>query len=379
MKMNLVPTDIQTAISLMKKTVMNSLDKNTTPQNVFMHGSMGIGKSSAVQQLAEELSRELDIMVKIIDIRLSAMEASDVQGIPYTAAAGKITTINKDGTEVEIIEKEMFFSTPHWWPKDDGCLYIVFVDELTNASKSVQQASYRLILDRSCQSGVELPKSTFIVGAGNMKEDGTGAKELLPALANRFGIHLLIDKDKVAQSFIPWAMNSGRFNVDIISFLNFKKDRICTEANNGPAFGTPRSWENASDNYINPFFDDFEKEVAMAGAIGCENAADFTAYTRYKEHHPDWDEVRRTGEYILLAVSDDITWSITTPLAFEILKDLKKDNTQNVENLCTVLEQLSTEFKIVFFKTLKYDKDVAMKFFGISKLFDQYKLIKDRL
>lgn len=375
--MNLFGSSISEAKDIIKNSFLNALDKKQTPANVFLHGSMGIGKSSSVFQTAEEISKLLDVDVVVIDIRLSAMESSDVQGIPYVSEVTANITEFSDGLSSDTRTiKEMFFSTPSWWPKDDGKIYILFLDELTNATKSVQQSSYRLILDRSCQSGATLPPSTLIIGAGNLTTDGTGAKELLPALANRFSIHLLIDKEKVRNEFVNWAMHSNTIDIRILSFLNHKKERIC-ENPAGPAFGTPRSWEQVHIHLNNDFFTDTQRKVAIAGAVGMTNMFDFNAYLTYIDQHPDWDKVR-AGEEYNLPEDDDVAWSVCTPLAYETLKSLKDADEEAIKNLCSVVKQLSSELKIVFFKTLKTDSVVA-SIFKYPELKEQFKTVSHRI
>ena len=93
---------------------------------VFLHGSSGIGKSDIIRAVGAEEGRE------VIDIRLLLMTEVDVRGIPY---------FNPDN-------KRMEWAPPAAIPLEKDSNAIIFLDEITQASPSVQAAALQLVLDR---------------------------------------------------------------------------------------------------------------------------------------------------------------------------------------------------------------------------------------
>lgn len=308
--------------------------------NVCLHGSPGIGKSSIVAQVAEEFGFTL------IDLRLSAMEASDVLGIPYT------------------FNGVMKFSTPEWWPTGDVPT-ILFLDELKSAPPAVQTAAYRLILDRSIQNGSVLPHNCIIVAAGNLKEDKTGARDLLPAAANRFGMHLIIDKKRAVEPFLDYAINKG-FHRSVIGFLSWKREAIYGDIGNEAAFATPRTWEDVSNILASPIIqnDTVLRNIALGAAVGTEAAYDIGGYLDNEKHLPNWSRIREgdeSYEYSIPRGDMCLEFAVATNLAIEILESLRAEATDEVNNLAKLLRDLGDDMLILMFKTLKRDLKVGIR------------------
>jgi len=372
-KQNVV--NIKQAATLIEASFGDAFTAGYVPDPVCLHGSPGLGKSAIIGQLAQRLGERLGKPVEVVDIRLSAMEAADVQGIPYVADAGYEMSHYRNGEETTYDAKEMFFSTPSWWPQDPNKFYILFLDEIKNAPPHVQHAAYRLILDRTVQNGTKLPDTCAIVAAGNLKSDKTGARELLPAAANRFGMHLEIDPKQAAESFLTYAVER-RFNPSIIGFLSWSKKDIYNAPNDTEAaFTTPRSWEFVNRHLNNTALtaDDSLLTVAVAGAIGSEIATKFMGFRRFYDELPDWSAIRKgTLKYQMPEGREEVKYAVSTSMAFEIMDALGRhgekengkevDMTTDMDNLTTVLEQLPDEMKIIVMKTIKRDIKLVTKF-----------------
>lgn len=326
--------------------------KNRTPQAIMLHSSPGVGKSSITKQISKELSEKNDYGIKsvgFVDLRLASFEASDVCGIPYVSHAGQST-------------EDMKFSIPSWFPTqekiDSGLVPsvgILFLDELTNAPISVQHAAYRLVLDRAVQDDVVLPPGWLIVGAGNRREDKTGAKSLAPAMANRFGIHLFIEPD--VESFLGYAVGNG-LRPEVVGFLHAKPDAIydakaaLTEA----AFATPRSWEYVSE-HLDTGFSTHELTLVLAGCVGTGMATDFHTHMEYYAGLPNWDRVK-SGEQSFVVTGNNRGLSIAVassliPVLISTIKGTdKKRVDKEMENLKKVMESLDDEFLALVYRSL---------------------------
>ena len=333
----------------------DGLEKKRKPRSGFMFGTMGIGKSATVQALAALLNAKLGLRTKVIDLRLSGMDAGDVQGIPH------------------VLSGKMCFSTPEWWPADDYDYYILFLDEMTNATKETMKAAYRLVLDRSIQNGKVLPDNCMIIGAGNMPDDGTGARDMLPALANRFGVQLIIDVDKVRKDFPDFALNSG-FHIDVVSYLNYKPDNVVGKPKES-AFNTPRSWEAVSDHLFNNYLSESLREKSICGAIGSEVGSDFLAYRELNEFIPDFDKIISGKIGFDLPREVNKQFAIVTPLVYRVSKEIKAENMDNAKILInTCMQKYSDDMKIIMIRILKSDEQIATQILSYQPLraiFDQ--------
>ena len=111
---------------------------------VFLWGPPGIGKSDIVHQIGESLN------AKVIDIRLSLWEPTDIKGIPYFDSNSNTMVWAPPS---ELPSQEMAKKHKH---------IILFLDEMNSAAPSVQAAAYQLVLNRKV-GAYTLPDNVVIV------------------------------------------------------------------------------------------------------------------------------------------------------------------------------------------------------------------------
>jgi len=111
---------------------------------IFLWGPPGIGKSDIVHQIGEQMN------AKVIDVRLSLWEPTDIKGIPYFDS-----NIGK-----------MVWAPPLELPDEDLAAQhdniVLFLDEMNSAAPAVQAAAYQLILNRKVGT-YTLPDNVYIV------------------------------------------------------------------------------------------------------------------------------------------------------------------------------------------------------------------------
>lgn len=378
---------ISTVTEMAVALLAHAINSATIPQNMFIHGPPGCGKSAVVAQLPKALAKvlnrpESDFVV--IDIRLSAMEAADVLGIPYVSMSGERVSSKVLGDLLEqeangetVSFEEMRFSTPSWFPKDDGKIYIVFFDELSNCSVSVQQAAYRLILDRQAQNGTKFPDTTFIIAAGNRKEDKTGAKPILPALANRFAVHLYVTKfDDTITHFIK-----SKFDEEIIAFLESDKSAIYNtgESDNRvrteDAYATPRTWEEVNKLKNNPMIDDRLFNIAITGCIGAEMASRFLAFRQFRQFVPDYKRIRAgdpTYTFSVDSLETSAQFAIGITIGLQLRETLIEGLSEETDRLVEILKLLPPEILVVMFRSMVRDSDMPLKILQHPSLREQF-------
>lgn len=380
MKLNKVT--INETKEIIKTMIGYSFKNQVVPKNIYVAGSPGVGKSETVMQVKRELELELGIDIEVIDVRLSCMEAADVNGIPYNADTGEFYEAPNGQM---VAKKEMAFSTPTWFPTDISKYYILLFDETSNAAPSVQHAAYRVWLDRTIQNGAKLPDTCAIIGAGNLKSDKTGAKSLMAAAANRFAIHLEIDKDRLVESFIEYAFEN-KFQRSIIAYIQWKPTALFNRSGDEDAFATPRSW-----SFVNEHLEIYKNSPYMstviAGAIGTATAIDFEGFREFDGRLPDFKKIR-SGEvvYEFPLGEDQIKWAASTGITYEIIDMLQTDLAKNrddeaeqlqmeMTNIVALLNQLPQEMQIVLFRGLAKQKNIVAKMFKFPSLRETYSRI----
>ena len=276
--------------------------ENKVKHSVFIWGAPGIGKSSAVTQVAKDKELEL------IDLRISQLAPTDIRGLPYT----------KNG--------RAHFAPPSFLPTDgEG---ILFLDELNMASPSVMGIAQQLILDRQV-GDYKVPEGWFIVAAGNRTEDRAAISQMPAPVANRF-IHFHIDSS--LDSWKEYAIGAG-INEKILAFLNFRPQLLYNFEKNQSAWPSPRSWEFAN-TLLNI-------DLSIESAVGSGAASEFYAYQTIYTELPNVDLIF-DGEDIPVPHEPSLIYAVcgalinrakTADNVFKGLKWLMKGTTEDYVGL----------------------------------------------
>src|SRR5689334_20094186 len=136
---------------------------------VLLWGEPGIGKTAALNQLAEALDLPLTTVIA------SVHEPSDFSGLPVLG----------DDPAVQGVP----MAPPDWAVRlVRAGRGLLFLDELSTAPPAVQAALLRLVLERRV-GALRLPPGVRIVAAANPRSSAADGWELSAPLANRF-VHL---------------------------------------------------------------------------------------------------------------------------------------------------------------------------------------------
>lgn len=267
---------------------------------VFLWGPPGIGKSSILRQIAEELGMTFE------DIRLSQMAPDDIKGIPFP-----VTEAN-GGQTVRWIP-------PYFFPRDPNARTLILLDEMNAAPPSIQAAAYQLVLDRRIGEHV-LPEGCMVIAAGNRETDKGATYRMATPLMNRF-VHL-----EMAVDFDDWQTYALQhmYHRDVVGYLTFQKSQLFefdpSSASRG--FPTPRSWQFVSDilkaENQNSSLSDHELLALIAGAVGDGAAISFMEYRRTTSQLPDPSKILR-GEITEVKNKDtSVMYALTTGLCYEL-------------------------------------------------------------
>jgi AAA domain (dynein-related subfamily) len=205
-------------ISLSIRQVHEFLLDVAISRPVFVWGPPGIGKSSLVEQFAQQLG------VECVALLGSQLAPEDLIGIPQI-----------DGAVSR-------FYPPSMIVRDRE--FVLFIDELNIASQEIQKAFYSLILDKRIGE-YRLPPVSIIIGAGNRAHDAALAKQMPSALVNRM-VHVHLKAS--AREWLTWAEQHG-LHPWVVDYIRARPTQLSTEvppAKEEP-FSTPRSWHCVSD------------------------------------------------------------------------------------------------------------------------------------
>ncbi|MGW2092981.1 AAA family ATPase [Promicromonospora sukumoe] len=211
---------------------------------VLLWGEPGIGKTSAITQLAESLGLPLTTVIA------SVHEPSDFNGLPV---------VGDDPARLGVP-----MAPPDWAVRlADAGRGLLFLDELSTAPPAVQAALLRVVLERQV-GALRLPDGVRIVAAANPRGSAADGWELSAPLANRF-VHLpwRHDPDVVVRGLggtWPSAVLPRLDAERLPDAVAFARRAVCTflearpalmhqlptsETRRGGAWPSPRSWETA--------------------------------------------------------------------------------------------------------------------------------------
>lgn len=267
----------------------------------------GIGKSSAIKQVAEENGMEF------IDLRLSLLNPVDLRGLP-------IVDREKDSAR---------WLSPEFLPneKKHGKKGILFLDEINVAPFSVMAAGYQLILDRKLGE-YTLPDGWKVIAAGNRSEDNANVTKFPAPLANRF-VHVEIEPDE--KVWRKWGIKEG-IAEQIIAFLGKFPQHLYRFPKAGEkSFPTPRSWELASRLFL--------LGQRIDTAVGEGVASEFSAFIRVYDKLPDIDAIL-AGKEKKVPKEYDVLWALSIAL-------ITRSNPKNVPTIINYSSGMPKEFEVI--------------------------------
>ena len=302
---------------------------------MMIWGPMGVGKSDGMRQVAEELK------IKLIDIRLTLLNAVDLRGLP--------TVDRKNGLAVWLSSGFLPIA------ERDGAEGILFLDEINLAPMTVMNAGYQLILDRKI-GDYTLPPGWSVVAAGNRAEDSNNLTKMPNPLLNRF-IHYQIERPD-ADEWRDWAMKNG-INDRVIAFLGKFPQRLMETPKAGEkAFPSPRSWSFASDlvNMGEP----------IDAAVGGGAATEYKAFTEVYERVPDIKRIL-AGEKERMPKANELDVLWATSMAIAIAAEPK-----HWSNVFAYIDGFPTEFEAMLIKLLSEKSDEFFTAISHSDEFNKF-------
>lgn len=324
-----------------KKFVLKALTAGLVP---FLQSSPGMGKSSIMRAIAKELN------LLLIDHRLSTSAPEDLSGLPRFNDQGhavfapfsglfplrgqalplKKAAVIDEATGKVIAEAEYY----------DG--WLVFLDEFNSATKLVQAAAYKLILDRMV--GQEyLHDCVAVSAAGNLSTDRALVNPLGTAMQSRV-VHI-----EMKISFDEWLMDVAlpqKYDQRVIAYLSQHPGKLMDfrPDHQEKTFCCPRTWE-FMERMVHG--DDVTDEYTplYAGTITSGTAASFVQFTKVYATMPKWQDILDDPDGHALPTDLNTKWAVVTSLLEHVTE-------KTLDKLATYVNRLDSTFQILFFRSV---------------------------
>jgi MoxR-like ATPase len=257
---------------------------------VLITGAPGIGKTDVVYQAATAAG------CRMIVSHPAVADPTDAKGLPWVV--GNRATFLPFAELQQAIEA----TEPTVW----------FIDDLGQASESVQKAYMQLILARRCNDHVISPFVTF-VAATNRRGDKAGVSGILEPVKSRFVTIIELKAD--VDSWCRWALDHD-VAPELIAFLRFRPELLSNfvpsnDLTNSP---TPRTWAAVAEILTWGLPAAMLHEV-VAGAVGDAAATELLAFLKLYAQLPSIDAILLTPTTATIPTAPASLYAVASALA----------------------------------------------------------------
>lgn len=290
---NMTYDQIVDQIEIRVVAIREKFSPETQPPPLLIWGAVGIGKTAAVEQLADKYGmQEVTMSLATIDPDLLLLPKTDDRtGKQDVIPHGDLPVYNSKSPIAAELEAEVNGVVEGSGQPQGG---ILFLDEVTRAqSVRVTNAMLGLVHNRKIFSW-KLGSAWVVVGAANREEDDYEGFTRNAAFYNRF-LHVNLvptaeDFAKFASTFIDRDTEELIIDPMMAEFLKFNSDllhKFDKDDELAVVFPTPRAWTMGSQNImatkkaynaLNKKFTEKDAETAVAMAIGITGAKQYFAF-----------------------------------------------------------------------------------------------------
>lgn len=312
--------------------------------------SPGVGKSSIIKGVSKQLN------LKVIDHRLSTSEPTDMTGLPNFDAHGRAyfapfseifpvvgDPLPQDKTYDSVTGEETGVHTYDGWN--------LFLDELPSATKQVQAAAFKLILDKMVGQRKIHPR-VVMTAAGNLLSDRSVVNPLVTAMQSRM-VHLELEVDQ--EQWLADVAFKNNFDSRIIGFISQFAEKLMDfkPDHKDKTFACPRTWDMLNDQlrYYNHRGTNLNDDYTplIAGYIGSPMALEFMQYIKVWTKLPKVLDIIADPLTITIPHESEIKWATVSML-------MQKVDDKNFDAMTKYVNRFDTSFKLLFYRMCLVNK-----------------------
>jgi hypothetical protein len=304
-----------------KRYILECLEAGLVP---VLESSPGMGKSSIMREIAQELG------LFLIDHRLSTSAPEDLSGLPRFRA---------DGTAEFAPFADLFPLRGAVIPKGYNG-WLLFLDEWNAASRAVQAACFKLILDRMTGQK-HLHELCLMSAAGNLSTDRSITNPISTAMQSRV-VHL-----EMEINFDEWLFDVAipqNYDKRIIAYLSQYPSKLMDfrPDHNEKTFNCPRTWE-FMDRLIKGKEVTEDRAAMYAGTITSGSAVDFIQFTKVFHNMVSIKDILANPKTCHVPQDNSTRWAVITHM-------MEKMTADNWGALMDYSSRFSSDHRILFFR-----------------------------
>jgi hypothetical protein len=283
-------------------------------EQILIKGEPGIGKTEIIKQVAKNLDADLIVSHPAVS------DPTDYKGLPVREASGDHATFLPFGETWRAIQATK--------------LTVWFVDDLGQASESVQKALMQLLLGRRL-NGHMLSDDVVFVGATNDVGQKSGVSGLIEPVKSRWTS--IVKLDVSLDDWCQWALDNN-MPVELIAYLrtnskalsDFQPTRELTNS------ACPRTWSYVG-KMLNRNVIDHE---LYSGAVSAGHATEFLAFLDLAKNAPSLDAIIMNPKTEKVPKEPSLMYLVSAGLAMRADK-------KNFSRIFTYLERMPQAFRVL--------------------------------
>lgn len=316
---------LKTAKKIIVQSILETKDRkdNQMPICPFILGSMGIGKSYMVREIAKDLD------MYVVEVNLAQYEPSDIGGMQMPS--GDTMKVLKPKWLLDDEERQSLLVESGY----RGIMY--FFDELPQAP-ILNQNIFAQICNEYRIGDYNIPKGDFVISAGNRMSDRSGTNQMPMHLKDRL---TTIEIEPNLDDFCSYMLQNKK-DARIVSWVRFQPEFLHKFDRDANAFPTPRSHERTSD-ILSWKLDEDEMYHAVACQIGESASASLFTHIRIFDKCPKVEDIIANPNDIEVPSDLAIQFATTSALVSSV-------NDKNMGAVLKFMNRIDGEFLAYFIK-----------------------------
>jgi len=287
---------------------------------VLIKGSPGIGKTSVITQVCENIGAELIVSHPVVS------DPTDYKGLPFPTKDGTGAMFLPFGDLLQLIKAKK--------PT------VFFLDDLGQAPMSVQASCMALLLARRINGHAVADCVTFLA-ATNRRQDKAAVQGILEPVKSRFAS--IIELEVNIDDWVEWAIKNG-MPTELIAFIRFRPDLLNNFKPTADIINTPNPRTVAFvGSMVNKGIPDGCEYEVVSGAAGEGFAAEFIGFRQVWKNLPDLDKLIADPKKAKIPSDPAILYAICGALA-------AKANRKNFKAIVEYTGRMPGEFQVLLIR-----------------------------